>query len=133
MEYPTAVCLLLQNGDKFLATTRRGTTDAWGLPGGKVDPMEGCDEALIREIQEETGLALDPELINFVHVSECGPEKDGRIFTCYAYTYNINDVVDEPRNMEEGILVDWVNYEDLVNGPFGEYNKRLFDILNIQS
>jgi 8-oxo-dGTP diphosphatase len=31
---------------------------AWDLPGGKVDPGEGFDVALIREVAEETGVSV---------------------------------------------------------------------------
>ena len=33
----------------------------WEFPGGKIDAGEGAREALVREIEEECGLSLDPE------------------------------------------------------------------------
>jgi 8-oxo-dGTP diphosphatase len=52
---------VIQDGERVLLLRRpvddfRGGT--WELPSGKVDPGEGLDEALRREVAEETGLAV---------------------------------------------------------------------------
>jgi ADP-ribose pyrophosphatase YjhB (NUDIX family) len=35
----------------------------WSLPGGRVEPGEKDTEALVREMREETGLAVEPGLL----------------------------------------------------------------------
>lgn len=44
-------CLLLRRSQKS-----KNNKGKWDFPGGKVDPGEDFDEALLREVAEETGL-----------------------------------------------------------------------------
>lgn len=46
-------CLLLK---RSLSSKRK--PGKWDLPGGKVDSMESFDQALLREVAEETGLTI---------------------------------------------------------------------------
>lgn len=118
---PRAACVLVRklNG-LILGVSRRGDPDAFGLPGGKVEPGEIMAEAAVRELREEMGLVLaSPRLIR-IYVTD--PGRDGKSFACGAYE---GDVTGEIR-AEEGLRVEWVSARTLVAGPFGNYNSTLF-------
>ena len=57
-----AAALLLRPDGKTLLVRKRGTT-AFMHPGGKIDPGETPQAALIRELREELDLAIDPEAL----------------------------------------------------------------------
>ena len=61
--FALAVRLLLFNdvGEVLLlqrSSSSKTNPGKWELPGGKIDPGEQFDAALLREMQEETGLAV---------------------------------------------------------------------------
>lgn len=60
--------ILNQKGEMLLIRTHKWSHH-WGIPGGKIKRGETCEEALIREIMEETALAL--QSIEFVMVQDC--------------------------------------------------------------
>jgi 8-oxo-dGTP diphosphatase len=56
-----AIGIVARNG-KILLLHRRGDLDLhpglWGLPGGGLEKGEGLENALVREVREETGLPV---------------------------------------------------------------------------
>src|SRR5512138_971831 len=46
--------------DKRLLLSRRGDLNVWALPGGRLDAGERLAEAAAREVEEETGLTVQP-------------------------------------------------------------------------
>jgi phosphoglycolate phosphatase len=69
--YPVATVgalILNQQGEMLLIRTHKWS-HRWGIPGGKIKRGETCEEALIREITEETALQLQD--IEFVMVQDC--------------------------------------------------------------
>jgi len=53
----TGVCL--ENGRMLLLDQDTDGVRTWSLPGGRVEPGEQLDEALRREMAEETGLHIE--------------------------------------------------------------------------
>uniref|UniRef100_A0A3B3BEB2 m7GpppN-mRNA hydrolase NUDT17 n=3 Tax=Oryzias melastigma TaxID=30732 RepID=A0A3B3BEB2_ORYME len=63
------VSIMLQAADQRVLLTRRAKElrifpNVWVPPGGHVEPEETMLEAGLRELQEETGLRLDPEEVS---------------------------------------------------------------------
>jgi 8-oxo-dGTP diphosphatase len=55
------VVIRRENGDCLLlrrSAASKNNAGKWDFPGGKVDPGEFFDEALLREVAEETGLVI---------------------------------------------------------------------------
>lgn len=68
IDLPTVGLVVVNNGQLLLAYSNN--KKAWYLPGGKVDQGENKQEALIREVEEELAVALDPSKMRaLLHVS----------------------------------------------------------------
>lgn len=65
MNLQVGVKVLLRSSEgKFLflrrsADFKPGASQNWDIPGGRIEPEEPLEEALRREVQEETGLTLE--------------------------------------------------------------------------
>jgi 8-oxo-dGTP pyrophosphatase MutT (NUDIX family) len=55
-----AVAALVRDGEGRILLQRRSDDGRWNLPAGAVDPGESPADAVVREVREETGLAVRP-------------------------------------------------------------------------
>lgn len=116
-----AACVLIVAEDgKVLAVSRKDNPNAWGLPGGKVDPGETEEQAAGRELQEETGLTAKK-------LSQVFSADDGEYMT----TTFACEAEGEIDTTESGVI-RWVEPAILLDpttSPFSGYNKALFQRL----
>ena len=58
--------ILTENGKILLVKQKINSNRAWSLPGGRVEAGEKLDEAIVRELYEETGLVAEVERLIYV-------------------------------------------------------------------
>jgi len=118
-----AAMVLIFNQGKILSVSRKDDHTKKGLAGGKVDEGETFKEAAIRECFEETGLEA------FCLIPIFSRMEPGDVdFFAIVYLAQYKGEIHKTSGKETG-LVEWVGWEELSNGPFGEYNRALHNHL----
>jgi len=105
--------VVVRNGRALLV--RRGKEPLYGrwvVPGGTVELGETLEEALVREMEEETGLRVEP--VEVLTVFDRIDRDGGRV----SYHYVIVDYLcrwrsGEARAASDALEVAWVSAEDL--------------------
>lgn len=118
-----AVCGVLNVLGHYLSVSRKDDHSKLGFIGGKVDDGESIEDALIREVLEETGLhvEIDKQYDPFV-------EEDGDDYLVYCYMIKLKDVHHESINESENGLIKLVSKDVLINdSPWSQYNKGAFE------
>ncbi len=110
---------IIYNKDKTkILLFKSSNRDFYMLPGGKVNELESSEDALKREVKEETGLEIS--IIDFKCFSECVvTDKETtyqQVEAIYEASYNDEINNDEFNGLEGNwILFKWFNINDLDN------------------
>ena len=83
--------------------------NTYGVPAGKVEKNETIQEAIIREVKEETNLDLDINQIEFFKTKYV--VYDEYSFIYHSFHYNLKKMQDVKINEEEHQEYMWINPE----------------------
>lgn len=110
-----AVSIALVRGERVLLV-RRGRAPAKGLfafPGGRVEADETLEEAVRRELREETGLEAGP--VGLVVTLDIAPEGPGPGFRLHVF--QADHVGGEPQPGDDADLAGFYSLEEMQHLP----------------
>jgi 8-oxo-dGTP diphosphatase len=112
----SAFAIILQ--DDLLLLVKAHQKENWQLPGGRHEPGESSADALIREVQEETGLDAEPRRLTGTY-----RRSDGTV--ARIYETRARGTLSEPRG--EIVALRWVSIAEAKEMVSASTRKRLVE------
>lgn len=101
-----AAALFLDGQGHTLLVRKRGTS-AFMQPGGKIESHEQPVQALVRELHEELGIVIDPQLPQFLgRYSAPAANEPGHEVHCELFSVTVTARVSPAAEIEEALWVD---------------------------
>lgn len=118
----TVLCLIHKNGRYLLQDRIKNDWKGYTLPGGHIEPGESIVDAVIREMQEETGLTIS-------HPHLCGvkqfPLEEGRYIV---FLFETEEFEGDLRSSEEGTM-HWIDERELSKFNLVEDFEDLIEVM----
>jgi phosphoglycolate phosphatase len=128
----TVGALIFDGSDRVLMVRTHKWSNLWGIPGGKTKYGETSDEALRREIREET--ALEIAEVEFVLVQDCihSPEfyRDAH-FVLLNYTCRMAQPAEVCLN-DEAREFRWVSIDEALGMRINEPTRKLLNLVRAE-
>lgn len=124
MEVINVVAAIIKKDDRVFITERgHGEFKGkWEFPGGKIEPGETGEEAVVREIKEE--LRSTVKVLNFF-----GEINDVHGDRCFNVKFYICELVEGNLELTEHLASKWVEPKDIIAADFMEADKVMLDEL----
>jgi 8-oxo-dGTP diphosphatase len=134
MELQVGVKALIKQNGKYLVVQRDQTTPVnpkpyWTIPGGRLNPGEPFEQALAREIKEETGLIMMgvPKILYAQDIIR--NDLNTHIVRLTFEVSAEGTVILDSNNVHEHLEYKWVTMEELKKMDYDFYLKPLIDQL----
>jgi len=118
-QYPkrpvVGVGAVILDGDKILLEQRKNepSKGKWSVPGGLVELGESMEEAVIREVKEETGLEVyEPRLVDVVNYVSFG-ERGAVMYHYVIVDYLVTVGSGKPKAASDAAALKWVPFNEL--------------------
>ncbi|WP_128896472.1 NUDIX hydrolase [Longirhabdus pacifica] len=97
----------------------------WSLPGGRVEVAESLEEAIMREVYEETGLNIKPGKV--LAINECKFQKIKQHVIFFTFEACIVGGVEEIKMPEEILQLEWVDIKQVeARTPY--YSEGIYEL-----
>jgi 8-oxo-dGTP diphosphatase len=120
-QYPkkpvVGVGAVILDGDRILLEKRKNepSKGKWSVPGGLVELGESMEQAVIREVKEETGLEVDEsrlvDVVNYINLGEKG---------AVMYHYG------KPKAASDADALKWVPFNEVEEYDLTESFRQFF-------
>ncbi len=115
--------LVLRESAQYADGTNAGKFD---VPGGRLNPGEKFDEALRREVKEETG--LEATIHEPIYVGEWRPTVRGEAWQIVGVFFRVTcDATSEVALSDDHMEVRWIDPKDYKTEPIIENLARAFE------
>ena len=118
-QYPkkpvVGVGAIILDGDQILLEKRKNSPGKgkWTVPGGLVDLGENVEQAVIREVKEETGLEVyDPRLVDVVNYISLG-ERGSVMYHYVIIDYLVTVKEGKPKASSDADALKWVPFSEV--------------------
>ncbi len=120
--------------DKFLILQRQPNKShggTWGLPAGKISPKEIIQDAVVREVYEETGIMINT--INIYKLKTLFVKNGNHSIQCNNHLYKMPTLPEVRLSKDEHRDYKWVNSQEALRynliHDFAEFNTIFSDQL----